>query len=218
MFESLQSLTGGFGQRWGRHASAARPGDASPALHAETAQFFAELRRYMGLSEHQAAALLQTDPDVIGALEAGDIATLPPWPEVHRIVSAYVLLAGIDPTPALASLEHHCQLARPQPAELSRSAAPPPAQSNPARPARRRWPVRSIAAVALLLAVVGVAGTRQSLVQAAMTSLPAPAARAVRRAHDAVLIQFAPKVEGMAWIDVDDPRTRRSDKLPRPSR
>ena len=51
------------------------------------------------------------------------------------------------------------------------------------------------------------------MLQAAMTNLPAPIAQVVRSANDAVLAGFSRKFEGMAWIDVDDPRSRRSDKL-----
>ena len=56
-------------------------------------------------------------------------------------------------------------------------------------------------------------GASGSMLQAAMTNLPAPIAQVVRSANDAVLAGFSRKFEGMAWIDVDDPRSRRSDKL-----
>ena len=88
----LSLTTSVLGGRWGTEPDPAR------ALHPETAQFFTELRKYLGLSEHQAAAVLHTGPDVIARLEAGDLAHLPAWPEVHRIVSAYLGLPGSIPT------------------------------------------------------------------------------------------------------------------------
>ena len=210
----LSLTTSVLGGRWGTEPDPAR------ALHPETAQFFTELRKYLGLSEHQAAAVLHTGPDVIARLEAGDLAHLPAWPEVHRIVSAYLGLAGIDPDAALASLEARCSPPRPRSPQTGR---PVPAFSgeNPSmtqapraavRANDRRWPVWRIAGVAAAMGLIGL-GASGSMLQAAMTNLPAPIAQVVRSANDAVLAGFSRKFEGMAWIDVDDPRSRRSDKL-----
>jgi hypothetical protein len=191
---------------------------AAPALHPEIAQFFTELRRYLGLSEHHTAALLQTDPDVIANLEAGDLSRMPPWEELHRIVTAYVGLAGIDPSAALASLEARCKPSHrsaPKPGRVS--AAPSTPRPTVDEPRNRRWPVWQIVGGISVMAIVGLSAGRPML-QAAMTKLPAPLAGVARTANDAVLLAFARKFEGMAWIDVDDPRSRRSDKLRKAAR
>ena len=207
------SLTSGFGL-------GASKSPVAPALHPETALFFTELRKYLSLSEHQAAAVLQTDRDVIARLESGDLAHLPAWPEVHRVVSAYLGLAGIEPTAALASLEARCSPQKPMTTLAGRSAPTIESRKPPITPKARaqtpdisrRWPIWRIAGVATVMGIAGL-GASGFMLQAAMTILPAPIAQVVRSASDAVLVGFSHKFEGMAWIDVDDPRSRRSDKL-----
>ena len=78
-----------------------------------------------------------------------------------------------------------------------------------------RWPVRQIATFAALFALLGLATQTSALQATMMTKLPAPVAHAMRAAQDAILIRVSRRFEGMAWIDVDDPRSRRSDKLPK---
>jgi len=62
------------------------------------------MRRHTGLSIHQTAALLQTEAEVIAALEAGAVTELPVWPETVRIVQTYAALAGVDPASPLNAL------------------------------------------------------------------------------------------------------------------
>ncbi len=62
------------------------------------------MRRHTGLSIHQTAAMLQTEAEVIAALEAGAVAELPVWPETVRIVQAYAALSGVDPAFPLNAL------------------------------------------------------------------------------------------------------------------
>ena len=197
---------------------------AAGQLHAETANFFKQLRQYLNLSAHQAAALLETHPDVIEALESGALHDLPPWPETHRIASQYTAMAGIDPTPALRYFSQHCNskarsadAADHGDAAIRQDVAAAPNNRSPWMPHISRLPVMRIVAVAGLLAVLGL-GSSGTVIQAATGALPAPVAITVRDAHDAVLTLFSPKFEGMAWINVNDPRTRRSDKLLRTPR
>lgn len=77
------------------------------------------------------------------------------------------------------------------------------------------WPVGRIATFAALFALLGLATQTTALQATMMTKLPRPIASAMRQAQDAVLIRVSRKFEGMTWIDVDDPRSRRSDKLPK---
>lgn len=74
------------------------------APDAGIASYFVWLRRHTGLSIHQTAALLQTEAEVIDALEAGAISELPAWPETLRVVRAYAALAGVDATAPLNAL------------------------------------------------------------------------------------------------------------------
>jgi hypothetical protein len=55
--------------------------------------------------------------------------------------------------------------------------------------------------------------TQTAVLEAAVAKLPPSVARMVRGAQNYVIVQFAPVRDGLRWIDVPDPRTRRSDKL-----
>ena len=72
--------------------------------------------------------------------------------------------------------------------------------------------------VALLGGLVWLAQTQPGLILGAVAKLPEPAARVVRPAADYLVVHMAPWREGMRWIEVADPRTRKSDKLRQASR
>lgn len=55
--------------------------------------------------------------------------------------------------------------------------------------------------------------TQTSVLEAAVAQLPSPVKRIVQGAQNYVIVQFAPVRDGLRWIDVPDPRTRRGDKL-----
>jgi hypothetical protein len=80
-----------------------------------------------------------------------------------------------------------------------------------------RLPLRRLARTgAVLAAMAAVAGGAVLLVQSSLMKsgrLPAPAAEFMRSASDSVALFFAPKRDGLRWIEVADPRTRRGDKL-----
>lgn len=75
-------------------------------------------------------------------------------------------------------------------------------------------PVRRLAAVALAMAALGGTVGYTSVGANAVSSLPAPASRAVRSLSDYFTEYFAPVRDGHRWIEVADPRSRRADKLP----
>lgn len=204
-----------------------------------TASFFAELRQHLKLSVHQAAAVLQTTVETIVALETGRIDDLPPWTQTRAIVSAYAELAGIDAGPAILCLEADLRptVGRVDPVtsgtmpskrsgQSSRHrAATAEGETTPVTPTtrrRRRLPGRALtlrtAAVTGLMAIVGYGSQFPSLQAAIVPGLPVEVAVALRDARDAVTKVFSRRIDGMAWIDVDDPRSRRGDKLPRAAR
>ena len=71
--------------------------------------------------------------------------------------------------------------------------------------------------MALFAVTMGVAMilliTQTAVLEAAVSQLPPSMKRIVRGAQNYVIVQFAPVRDGLRWIDVPDPRTRRSDKL-----
>jgi hypothetical protein len=52
-----------------------------------------------------------------------------------------------------------------------------------------------------------------SMLQAAVVTLAPPLAGVVRHVHEFIVVQMAPEREGLRWIEVADPRSRRGDKL-----
>jgi transcriptional regulator with XRE-family HTH domain len=192
----------------------ATPQGKSMAL--EVGKFFRDLRQAFHLSQAQAAQRIATRIDIIAALEAGQVRALPPWPETCRIVRAYTALAGLDPRPALLSLEIllasdvRAPAPRPRPRKRVLAAA--------AAGLREVWEGHfGQAARALFVITVPVAlillVTQTSVLEAAVAKLPPSVARIVRGAQNYVIVQLAPVRDGLRWIDVPDPRTRRSDKL-----
>jgi len=205
-------------------------------MQAEVARFFQDLRSAFRMSQAQAAQRLSTRIDIISALEAGDVSVLPPWPECCRIVRTYTGLVGLDPRPILHSLEVLLAVAArtPKPAP-KRTLLPQLGRQRTARqPARKgvgnpgfgaflaslglllRGPEGRAGRVLFATAVpVGllVLLTQTSVLEAAVAQLPPSVARIVRGAREFVTVQLAPVRDGLRWIDVRDPRSRRSDKL-----
>jgi hypothetical protein len=186
----------------------------------EVGRFFVDLRRAFRATQAQVAQRLATRIDIIAALEGGHVRALPPWPETCRIVRSYAGLAGLDPRPALALLELLMQ------AEVYAPAPPPrrrkKARRRPLAGAGERlkelWEGRAGQAVrmAVVLTVpitIILLVTQTAVLEAAVARLPPSVARVVRGAQNYVIVRFAPVRDGLRWIDVPDPRTRKGDKL-----
>lgn len=79
----------------------------------------------------------------------------------------------------------------------------------------RFWPAMATAAVLLGLAggFYWAAFARPAVLMAAINMLPGTIAGPVRSAMDGVVALSAPRRDGLRWIEVDDPRTRKADKL-----
>jgi transcriptional regulator with XRE-family HTH domain len=186
---------------------------------AQVAHFFRDLRRNFRFSQPEAARRLGTTIDIISALEAGDVSNLPPWPETCRIVQAYTGFARLDPVPVLRLIEM-LQI------RMGRSPTPPQDYEDEgglfARMfggMRDAWQgglgraVRVLVAMSIPVALV-VLVTQTAVLEAAVAKLPPPVARIVRGAQNFIIVQLAPVRDGLRWIDVPDPRSRRGDKLP----
>ena len=74
------------------------------------------------------------------------------------------------------------------------------------------------APVALLGALVWLAQAQPSLIMRAVSALPGPVEQAVRPAANVLIVHLAPWRDGMRWIEVGDPRLRKTDKLRQASR
>jgi hypothetical protein len=205
-------------------------------MAAEVARFFQDLRGALGLTPSQAAQALATRVDIIAALEGGYVGALPPWPETCRIVRTYAGFAGLDPRPVLHSLEQLFVLAPRAPAprgprrpllpNLGRQGAPllKAIGGGGRRAAEAARSVHRVVnehagrpGMALFTVTMGIAlillVTQTAVLEAAVSQLPPSVKRIVRGAQNYVIVRLAPMRDGLRWIDVPDPRTRRSDKL-----
>ncbi len=75
---------------------------ASPlaaSFDVELGQIFLRMRSLLGYSLWDMARAVGGEPTVIADLEAGALGTLPPWPELTRLVNGYAALTGVDATP-----------------------------------------------------------------------------------------------------------------------
>lgn len=72
---------------------------------------------------------------------------------------------------------------------------------------------KSAGLVAALFIIVAYSAQGSSL-QASLATLHPPLVKLMRGAQDYLLHRAAPMREGLRWIEVDDPRSRRADRLP----
>lgn len=218
-----------------------QPGGMSPgvprqqamAVHSQIALFFRNLRTFLGITQQQAAAQLMTHVQVIDALENADVRYLPDWPETARVVMAYAAWARIDGRPilgALAALQNGSVPRRPSP--VRNAAAYAHMQHSVVRlrqagvvlvegakrlpqeamnQARER-PARTFYAVSLPMCLV-LLMLNTSVLQGALGMIGGPAAKFASSLRETLAVEFSPVREGLRWIEVADPRSRRADKL-----
>ncbi|WP_045834517.1 RodZ family helix-turn-helix domain-containing protein [Hyphomicrobium sp. 99] len=246
-------------------------------------QFFIDLRRALHLTLPQAAEYLQVRPEVIEALETGQVEYLPDWHDTSAIVMTYTSMAGVNGRPALNAIgslisyfssltpaprqptiterlqqqqplvsyqpqpSAYAQPFQPRPepgvqvgshvASQAVAQASLPARSQPARPARiqaagnfmragsafangarrlpqealnqvRQRPQRALYALSLPL------GFLLLLMHSSIFDTVArPFGSAVRWVSSYFQEHYGPVRDGLRYIEVDDPRSRRGDKL-----
>ena len=195
---------------------------------ANIARLLFDLRNAMRLTPQQAAAQLQTTVETIQALETGHFEYLPVWPETARIVMAYAAMAGIDGRPVLAALAsiirqpvaapvapqragHHLQVDRLRQAGTAFAKGAKRLPAGAIKQVRER-PERAFYAVSLPLGLMLLL-LNTSVLQAAFDHVPRPVSRMTQTVRQFFQEQFAPVREGLRWIEVDEPRRRRGDKL-----
>lgn len=155
------------------------------------------------------ALAIQAVPAVTGrpadAVEAADRTTVASQGLVRQLRQPL-------PKPALAPVELGSHPA----ADAGAVPEPTPLPRRLWRLTRLRLPASRwvrLAAFAVVAAGLWTTTIETAVVAAAVAKLPAPAERAVRSISDFIAVRFAPLREGHRWISVDDPRSRRGDKL-----
>ncbi|MEZ5898920.1 MAG: hypothetical protein R3D51_05425 [Hyphomicrobiaceae bacterium] len=226
-------------QTAGQYAAGVRAeGEATAQIRADVARFFRDLRSTIGVDQIQAATALRTSLAAISALEQADAARLPAWPEVERIVMAYAAWAGIDARPVLTALgilvrDAHQRQQTARQAEAARPAVNASAEHlrhmrnaiaetamrlpiEALNQARER-PVRTFYALSLPLGLA-LLMLNTNMLSGTLSHVRGPFTSAAHYLHDVMAVHFAPEREGLRWIEVTDPRARRSDRLHQPER
>lgn len=194
------------------------------------------MRTLAGIDTATLALRLGTTTSVIGALEAGELGELPDLIETERILTAYGHVLDIDTGPICARLRNQLRAVeasrRQRAAEATVRVQSTEPKSTPVGqvPAKAQTGEvsgvagqavkakrRVMAAVALgLMALLGVfvaTDTAYSPLRAAVSVLPSPLARPLQAGLDRMAEMLAPRREGLKWIDVSDPRSRKADRL-----
>lgn len=85
----------------------------------------------------------------------------------------------------------------------------------PGANSRRRGRVLMVVATPMIMIAAGVwtVQTQPRALHAAISVLPRSIAQPIRERLNALTLQLAPRKDGLRWIEVADPRTRKSDKL-----
>jgi len=116
--------------------------DITASHDAELADLFSEMREATGLEVDALADHLHTTPDVIAALERGEIAALPDWEHTKEVVSAYAALLKLDPRPVLRRIMVQLPDGHPRRSPSASKASSPrnvPSGVNPASKQRIWW-------------------------------------------------------------------------------
>jgi hypothetical protein len=204
-------------------------GEPSVGRDEQIGKIFRNMRTALKVPRDALARRLATSTAVIDSFEAGAIGALPHWKETERIVRSYCDLLRFDPDPVLWRLRSQFQVAvnyarpAPQPSAQSRSSVSRPgfrgeSSTAGARPGRRRRRARTLFVLstpivfAATLVYLGQSASRP--VYQAIALLPLPIAGPVRAGFDYFVGLTTPSRDGLTWIEVSDPRSRKTDKLP----
>jgi DNA-binding XRE family transcriptional regulator len=200
-------------------------------------RLFQDARSYMQLTREDLAHRLGTTAGVIAAFEAGAISAFPSWAETRRVVEGYAALVDFDPRALLGHIETRMnsrpplrpltQMPVPVPAPVQIQTAPVRSTKGSAQPTGtphaqrsgglRRHRVVVAVGAAVIIGAIGfywAAFSRPAALMTAVRALPSPIATPIRAAMDGLVAVTAPRRDGLRWIEVEDPRTRKADKLP----
>lgn len=202
-----------------------------------------DMRLALRMTPGELALRLGTTVDIIMTLEQGRLRALPHWEETQRVIIGLCAMHRVDPHPILQRIyeqarpTHHGGppergLGILQRAEEYADTWPPipPAEPTTRRrtepPAKRarRWKPRigrgrgrALMAVAgpmvIVAAAVWTIQAQPRALRDSIEALPASISQPMLSGLDALAVRLAPRRDGLRWIDVSDPSSRKADKL-----
>lgn len=196
----------------------ARQDRIAAGARSQAARFFYERRQHLRLARGAVAYRVGTEIGVIEALETGDMARLPRWPDTVRVVHTYLQLVHMDPRPVLHALHigysHHLKREAQRGvwgrfADAWHAGTLTERVTNSARLIRPTG--LQLAAAASLPAVLAA-----SLLLSSGPQASSPPPQRVAAITGSVQQQDDVKVfqrDGFTWIEASNPRDRRGDKL-----
>jgi hypothetical protein len=207
-------------------------GDWGAGRDEQIGKIFRNMRAALKVPRDTLARRLATNTAVIDSFEAGAITALPHWKETERIVRSYCDLLRFDPEPVLWRLRSQLQAAanyaRPAPqlavrprsstARQGRGEPTPVSEAHGMRPGRRRRRARTLfvlsTPIVFAAALVYLGQSASAPVYRGIALLPVPIAGPLRTGFDYLLGLTRSSRDGLTWIEVPDPRSRKADKLP----
>ena len=211
------------GDRYDRNGLPTAQSSENRAL---VARFFVDLRLVLRLTLPQTAYFLQAPMDDVEALELGQVERLPSWAETSRIVLAYASMANVDGRPVLNAIGALlAETARPLRPALAASRQAPSANNHLRRAGSaiangaKRLPSDAIAQIrrrpqrTLYALSVPLGALLLTMHTSVVDTIAKPFGSTVRWVSGYVQEHFAPVRDGLRYIEVDDPRSRRTDKL-----
>ena len=218
----------------GRFSAQARsddPEDAATGRDEQLGRIFSNMRLVMKASRELIARRLAVAVSTVDSFEAGVVAAFPHWRETERIVRTYCELLRLDPEPILWRIRGQLQQL---PSSERRSRAGPgrpraqprlqpvPVRAGSERPRAWRGRGRVLfalgAPVALAAIVLSLARLAPTTAYRSIALLPGLLREPARAGLDQLILFTAPQRDGLRWVDVSDPRTRKANKLQSGSR
>jgi hypothetical protein len=202
-----------FGARWRKRASDI---DFSDYTDETIGGILRGMRTTIGVTRSKLARSFGTTEEIIEQLEDGYVPTIGSWPEAARIVTCYGEALEVDTHPILVRLNEHARRYSPrQRRTVERATAPAPRrqpmpEAEADIEAPRERPRRKHRLLLTISAPLVVAMGAAWISQAAM---PKSVARPVMASIMNAVSYVSPRLDGLRWIDVSDPRTRKADRL-----
>lgn len=174
------------------------------------------MRTTLGVSRAKLARSFDTTELMIERLEEGYVPTVATWPEVARVVGCYGEALRVDTHPILVRLDEHVRRCAPRqrtmpaghtPTAPERRAVPAPdtEAETESRPSRRKHRLL-LTISAPLVVVMGAAWISQA-------AMPHSVTRPLKASVMHIVSLVSPRLDGLRWINVADPRTRKADRL-----